>query len=311
VPGDFMKTISEFIEELKQRGNERGFITYDEINQLLPENPIFLDKIDDIFNDLKDAGLEILDQTMKGGIRKRKRAPKPKKASVKISFYDDPVRMYLKDMGKVPLLSPEDEAHISKRIEDAQTTINKMTLNCGSSLREFQNVIKRYRESKIKIDQILKIEFGSWFDKENNERLICLLDEQTKKALDRSDEIEKIINKKPSKRFSKTQSVGEKIKENRDHIMSLFEELCFTDMMIRRLIYRINSLLGRINVSLKRIGAVSNIRGYSTAKICTLGRKAEKGKKILMKLLNLPGSIHTFLWTLFEKSKTTGERSAG
>jgi len=75
-----MKTISEFIEELKQRGNERGFITYDEINQLLPENPIFLDKIDDIFNDLKDAGLEILDQTMKGGIRKRKRDSETKKS---------------------------------------------------------------------------------------------------------------------------------------------------------------------------------------------------------------------------------------
>jgi len=122
-----MKTISEFIEELKQRGDDRGFITYDEINQLLPDNPIFLDKIDDIFHELKDAGLEILDETMKGGIRKRKRAPKPKKASTKISFYDDPVRMYLKDMGKVSLLTPEDEAHISKRIEDAQTTINKMT----------------------------------------------------------------------------------------------------------------------------------------------------------------------------------------
>jgi len=273
-----MKTISEFIEELKQRGDERGFITYDEINQLLPDNPIFLDKIDDIFNELKDAGLEILDETMKGGIRKKRPTPKPKKASVKISFYDDPVRMYLKDMGKVPLLTPEDEAHISKRIEDAQTTINKMTLNCGSSLREFQNVIKRYRESKIKIDQILKIEFGSWFDKENNERLILLLDERTKQSLECSDEIEKIINKKPSKRFSKAQTVGEKIKENRDHIMVLFEEMCFTDMMIQRLIYRISSLLGRINVSLNRISAVSNIKGYSTAKICTLGRKAEKGK---------------------------------
>ena len=291
-----MKTISEFIEELKQRGDERGFITYDEINQLLPDNPIFLDKIDDIFNELKDAGLEILDETMKGDIRKRKRTPKPKKASVKISFYDDPVRMYLKDMGKVPLLTPEDEAHISKRIEDAQTTINKMTLNCGSSLREFQNVIKRYREAKIKIDQILKIEFGSWFDKENNERLIRLLDERTKKSLDYSDEIEKIINKKPSKRFSKTQTVGEKIKENRDHIMALFEEMCFTDMMIQRLIYRISSLLGRINVSLNRISAVSNIKGFSTAKICTLGRKAEKGKQDFNEVAEFTGlDPHIFM----------------
>lgn len=274
-----MKTISEFIEELKHRGNERGFITYDEINQLLPDNPIFLDKIDDIFNELKDAGLEVLDETMKGGIRKKKRPPSTKKKSVRISFYDDPVRMYLKDMGKVPLLTPEDEARISKRIEDAQTAINKLTLQCGSSLREFQNVVKRYREGKLKIDQILKIEFGSWFDKENNERLINLLEEQTKKSLTYSDEIEKIINKKPSKRYNKNYTVGEKIAENREKILQLFEDMCFTDSMIQRLIYRINSLLGRINVSLNRISAVSNIKGYSTSKICTLGRKAEKGKE--------------------------------
>ncbi len=294
-----MKTISEFIEELKQRGDKQGFITYDEINQLLPDNPIFLDKIDDIFHELKDAGLEILDETMKGGIRKKKHATKPKKASMKISFYDDPVRMYLKDMGKVPLLTPEEEAHISKRIEDAQTIIDKMTLNCGSSLREFQNIIKRYREGKIKIDQILKIEFGSWFDKENNERLINLLDERTAKALEYSDEIEKIINKKPSKRFSKTQTVGDKIKENRDKLIGLFEEMYFTEMMIRRLVYRINSLLGRINVSLKRINAVSKIKGYSTAKICTLGRKAEKGKGDFNEVAELTGvDPHIFMDSL-------------
>ncbi len=94
-----MKTISQLIGELKQRGSSRGYVTYDEINKFLPDNPIFLDKIDDIFNELKDSGLEIVDETMKGGIRKSKSIRKVKATPLKIRYFDDPVRMYLKDIG--------------------------------------------------------------------------------------------------------------------------------------------------------------------------------------------------------------------
>ncbi|MCK4338719.1 MAG: RNA polymerase sigma factor RpoD [Candidatus Cloacimonetes bacterium] len=274
-----MKTISQFIEELKQLGFEHGYVTYDEINKMLPDNPIFLDKIDDIFNELKDSGLEIVDETMRGGIRKPKTIRKVKLTPLKIRYFDDPVRMYLKDMGKVPLLTPEGETAIAQRIENAQKRINRMTLLCGSSLKEFQNVVKRYRENKMKIDQILKIEFGSWFDKENNERLINELERKTKETLVFSNDIEKIINKKPTKKYSKTQTVAQKIQECRDKILALFEDMYFTDSLIQRLIYRISGLLARITVSVNRIKVVSNIGGYTPAKICTLGRRAEKSKK--------------------------------
>ncbi|MCD6101795.1 MAG: RNA polymerase sigma factor RpoD [Candidatus Cloacimonetes bacterium] len=274
-----MKTISQFIEELKRKGSDRGYVTYDEINRMLPDNPIFLDKIDDIFNELKDSGLEIVDETIKGRIRKQKRVYKPKPSPLKIRYFDDPVRMYLKDMGKVPLLTPEGEAEIAQRIENAQKRINRMTLLCAGSLKEIQNVVKHYREGKMKIDHILKIEFGSWFDKENNERLINELERKTKEALVYSDEIAKIINKKPTKKLSKHQTVGEKIRENREKILNLFEDVYLTNSLIQRLIYRINSLLGRISISVNRINFVSNIKNYTPAKICTLGRRAEKSKK--------------------------------
>jgi len=274
-----MRTISQLIEELKKLGSERGFITYDEINKRLPDNPIFLDKIDDIFNELKDGGLEIVDETIKGRIRKPKRVYKAKPIPLKIRYFDDPVRMYLKDMGKVPLLTPEGEAEIAQRIENAQKRINRMTLLCASSLKEFQNVVKHYHEGKMKIDHILKIEFGSWFDKENNERLINELERKAKEALVYSDEIAKIINKKPTKKLSKTQTVGGKIRESREKILNLFEDVYLTNSLIQRLIYRINSLLGRISISVNRINFVSNIKNYTPAKICTLGRRAEKSKK--------------------------------
>ena len=274
-----MITISGFIERLKKLGEKRGYITYNEINKLLPDNPIFLDKIDDIFSEIKNSGLEILDETVKGGIRKYKVQKKPKATPTKVRFYDDPVRMYLKEMGKVPLLTRKGEATIAQRIEDAQLLINALTLRTGSSLREIENAIKKYREEKMKIEHIVKIEFGSWFDKENNERLINELEQKAKQALTYSNEIEKIINKKPTKKYSKVLTVAEKIQENRKKILAFFEDVYFSDKLIQHLKYRINVLLSRISISMKRIERVSNIKGYTPAKICTLGRKAEKSKK--------------------------------
>src|SRR6056297_574943 len=186
-----MKTIKEFINELIKLGKNRGFVTYDQINQLIPENPIFLNKIDDIFQELKNNDVAIYDNTIKGKIKHSKQKKKnQKKKKSKVRFYDDPVRMYLKEMGKVPLLTPKKEAAIAKRIEDAQEKINRLALMSGSSLHILRTVIKKYHEDKLKIDKILKVEFGSWFDKKNNKRLITALDEKTKKAYELSDEIE-------------------------------------------------------------------------------------------------------------------------
>jgi RNA polymerase primary sigma factor len=274
-----MQTISEFIESLKQIGAKRGYITYSEINSRLPDNPIFLDKIDDIFNAIKDSGIDIVDESVKGKIRRPGATVKKKAEAPKIRFYDDPVRMYLNEMVKAQLLSREEEAAIAQNIEDAQQRIKDLALLSGSSLREFQHLIRKYHEGKIKIDQILKIEFGSWFDKANNERLIRELEEKTNEALKYSDEIEKIINKKPSHRYTKDQTVGEFIKEKREKIVSLFKDFHFTDMIIERLTYRISNLLMRVTISANRIAGVCKIKGYTVAQVASLGRKAEKGEK--------------------------------
>lgn len=274
-----MQTISEFIESLKQLGATRGYVTYSEINSQLPDNPIFLDKIDDIFNALKDSGIDIVDESVRGKIRRRRVNAKQKAEPIKVRFYDDPVRMYLKEMVNAQPLSREEEAAIAQRIEAAQQQIKELALLSGSSLHEFQHIIRKYREGKMKIDQILNIEFGSWFDKTNNERLINELEAKTNQALKYSDAIEKIINKKPSRPYTKNQTVREFIKENREKIVALFKDFNFTDTVIERLLYHISNLRMRVTISENRIAEVCRIKRYTTVQISSLGRKAEKGTK--------------------------------
>lgn len=112
-----MITYNECLKKLVDLGKESGYITFKQINDILPNSPSFLDKVDDIIFDLRQEGIEIIDETekrlTKGGVVVRKPAA-PKKFKTK-RYYDDPVRMYLREMGRVPLLDREGEV---RRQED-------------------------------------------------------------------------------------------------------------------------------------------------------------------------------------------------
>src|SRR6056297_1935761 len=112
-------------------------LTYKQINDILPSNPLFLDKVEEIIADLGDAGIELIDETQRRVTKKRVKVKK-KKVTKKFTnrrYYDDPVRMYLGEMGRVPLLDREGEVRIAKKIESGQRYINKYIFMSGSTLR--------------------------------------------------------------------------------------------------------------------------------------------------------------------------------
>ncbi|MBN1918483.1 MAG: RNA polymerase sigma factor RpoD [Verrucomicrobia bacterium] len=117
------------IRELIQLANEKGFITYDDIHEHLPEDVVSADEIDSIMILLRGMDVEILDASeveQKGPewLAKVKRQTKAAEQE-KLDVLDDPVRMYLKQMGQVPLLTREEEVEISQRIEQAELQIRE------------------------------------------------------------------------------------------------------------------------------------------------------------------------------------------
>lgn len=151
-----MLSYNDCLQKMIIIGKETGYITFKQINDILPNSPIFLDKIDDIIADLKNEGIDIIDETQKRVSKTAlqiKKTVQTKKFQNK-KYYDDPVRMYLREMGRVPLLDREGEIRIAKKIESAQRMINKNVFKCGSTLREMYNFLHRYKEKRIRIDQI-------------------------------------------------------------------------------------------------------------------------------------------------------------
>src|SRR5437870_10398371 len=107
-------------------GKERGYLLYDEVNDILPEGICSSDELDSIFSLFGSAGIEVIDSEQKfqdEGKKDDKRGEDASEegefdlAAISLDKTNDPVRMYLREMGTVPLLSREGEVEVAKRIE--------------------------------------------------------------------------------------------------------------------------------------------------------------------------------------------------
>ncbi len=118
------------VDELVSLAKEQGYITYEEINEILPMSIDTAEQIDQVLIFLSGMDIQILNQSEVERQKERKKEAKeleglPKRMD---GSPDDPVRMYLKEMGSVPLLSREEEVEISKRIEKAQIQIERIIM---------------------------------------------------------------------------------------------------------------------------------------------------------------------------------------
>ena len=145
------------IEELVTISKDQGYITYEEINDILPMSLDSAEEIDQVLIFLSGLDIQILNQSEVERQQERKKEAKELEALPKRSegSSDDPVRMYLKEMGSVPLLTREEEVEISKRIEKAQAQIEKIIMRFRYSTREAISIARYLIAGKERFDKII------------------------------------------------------------------------------------------------------------------------------------------------------------
>ncbi len=129
-------SIEEKYDEVRQLiniGKEKGYLLYDEVNELLPSEITSSDELDDLFNTFGSAGIEVIDSDQKYA-RDDKPIDRTAEGSEELELdltpgaldkTNDPVRMYLREMGTVPLLTREGEVEIARRIERGKLAVIK------------------------------------------------------------------------------------------------------------------------------------------------------------------------------------------
>ena len=125
--------LSERIKELVRLAREQGHLTYNDLNEALPENAMTPEMLEEIFSKLRTLEIEIVDQAE---VDRVKTPGSEEEDTDRLDAADDPVRTYLKQMGQVALLTREQEVEISKRIEAAENEVRKIIYGLGFAGKE-------------------------------------------------------------------------------------------------------------------------------------------------------------------------------
>jgi RNA polymerase primary sigma factor len=159
--------------ELITVGKAKGFLTYDEVNEHMPESMASSDQMDDWLSAFSDEGIEIVDSSPKIKVAAKvtgegahdeeedeevdlKKEPNEEADADAHSTTSDPVRMYLRKMGSVALLTREGEVEVCKRIEDGERRVLQVVLNSSVAIEEILNLGDELRARKIRIKVVVR-----------------------------------------------------------------------------------------------------------------------------------------------------------
>lgn len=154
-------TAGEAVKQLIELGNERGYITYDELNAALPQDKNSSEQIEDIMAMISELGINVVEEESddsSSGTNGSQVAASSNKGEEELGRTDDPVRMYLREMGSVELLSREGEIAIAKRIEAGRDMMigsvcdSPITLQVVSAWHEALNAKQMLLREAIDLD---------------------------------------------------------------------------------------------------------------------------------------------------------------
>jgi RNA polymerase primary sigma factor len=157
------------IDELLEKGRAQGFVTYDELNSALPPDILTGDQIDDVMEIFGENAIEVVDAFQKvplaggnmliGEEAQEEEAPEEEEEEVEYAGgvkANDPVRLYLKEMGSIPLLNREGEVNLAKRIEDGEREIMAAVKSCSVALDELFRIGEKLRSGELHIRDVIK-----------------------------------------------------------------------------------------------------------------------------------------------------------
>ena len=202
------------VRELINLGKEKGYLLYDEVNDILPDNIHSSKDLDSIFYLFGDAGIEVIDSEQQLETVKRKTRSKstgededqPEFAAESLEKTHDPVRMYLREMGTVPLLTRKGEVEIAKRIEKGQKSVIKALSRSPLVVEEISRYGEKLRGNGLNLKQLVQLS--------DEELADAILEKRRKAVLKRIDEIAVLETEatKVRKRLEKSKKDSKKYK---------------------------------------------------------------------------------------------------
>jgi len=289
------------VKQLIDLGKEKGFLTYDEVNDILPPDIVSSEQIDDVMSMFGELDIEIVDSVQKVKIPKVKldleEEEEMEGEHEEVEFEpgalgrtSDPVRMYLREMGSVSLLTREGEVEIAKRIEEGERDVASVILNTPITVKEVVSLGERLRKFQVNASEISKeveeeeLEEGE--EDVHRTRLLAVTDEIREyegklEAIHAGIEAESVAAEERERLLAEQQELKAKMAE-------LLKSLRLKDRHIEKIAYRLKELSLKVDRVMAEIAEMEKEAGVSAAELSELFERLAMSKteekKVLKKL---------------------------
>jgi RNA polymerase primary sigma factor len=268
------------VEGLIEKGRERGHLTYEELNEALPDNIVLSDQIDDILTMFNEMEIEIVDGSKVGvsdkQADKEERSPQAEGwIAPATGRVDDPVRLYLREMGRVPLLSREGEVALAKKIERGHQKARRGAFYLYLIFDEIEALAKRVKEGRVKMEEILVVNTEGRLPLWKQRELSIQIVKNSEKVAASKRELDRVFGrlarcKAGSAAYLRNKELINKIKRD---VVSILEECCFSTSQVDEFAENAEAFRDRILENLKAIEKAEEHFRLSRSEIAALCRE--------------------------------------
>jgi RNA polymerase primary sigma factor len=268
-----MDKIDDGLKALLESGKEKGYLTYSQVNDHLPDDDANPEKIDQLLILLEDQGIELIDESEAEEREGSSAAPvldDEVRAELDLSFMeeedsrriDDPVRMYLTQMGEIPLLKREQEIALAKKIEVTRKRFRRKVLECDGALQQVVDTLKRVHSGDLPFDRTVKVSLTENLEKDkilqrmpHNLRTLEHLMEQNQEDFNKLLEVD--LPEDEKRRYRRI------IRIRRRKAVTLVEELSIRTQKVQPLMKKLEQISVRMDELEQQ---VEELKGNRTAK---------------------------------------------
>ena len=167
-----MEKLDDGLKALLEQGKEKGYLTYSQVNDHLPDDDANPEKIDQLLMLLESEGVELIDEA--DAEEKERASSEEVDTDLDLSFIeeddsrriDDPVRMYLTQMGTLPLLKREQEIALAKKIEVTRKRFRRKVLECDGALNQVVETLRKVHTGDLPFDRTVKVSLTENLEKD-------------------------------------------------------------------------------------------------------------------------------------------------
>ena len=278
------------IQKIISIGKANGEITYDEINDYLPEKIVNSERIEDVFTLLNQMGIEVveeyssrsLEESLPREPKKEVKVVKKRKETGSSTITDDPIRLYLKEIGKVSLISGDKEVFLARRIENGENIIEQTILDSSLLRANFFKLMPKIKSKKIKVSDVIRANKAYYMSTSELEKLekkfteqMDIISVEEKKLNEAQGKLRKYVD--GSKKWREYRLKADEAKAIVNECVSM---LGVSQKEIQRISQKIKSMVFRIKEIQRHFLSIKAKYGKDIKEIKAYNRFIEKNESL-------------------------------